>query len=76
MAGILLTMNAEQGVQTLQIVRPRGAIPVHFNDYTVFKEPRRVFERAVEEATLATEVHYLDHGDTYRFELEAARQQR
>jgi L-ascorbate metabolism protein UlaG (beta-lactamase superfamily) len=74
-AGILLTMNADQGIRLLQIVRPRAAIPIHYNDYTVFKEPREVFERAVAAASLATEVHYLDHGDTHRFEVKALRRQ-
>jgi L-ascorbate metabolism protein UlaG (beta-lactamase superfamily) len=37
--GIMVTMDGEQGVQTLQIVNPRRAIPIHYNDYDVFKSP-------------------------------------
>jgi L-ascorbate metabolism protein UlaG (beta-lactamase superfamily) len=28
--GILLTMDAEQGVEVLQIVKPKRAIPIHY----------------------------------------------
>jgi hypothetical protein len=38
-AGILLTMDGDQGVKCLQIVRPGTAVSVHFNDYTVFESP-------------------------------------
>ncbi len=34
--GMLLTMNAKQGVEMIRIVAPRKAIPIHFNDYHVF----------------------------------------
>ncbi|HVF75783.1 MAG TPA: MBL fold metallo-hydrolase [Acidimicrobiales bacterium] len=66
-AGILLTMDAALGVRALQIVRPRTAVPVHYNDYPVFKSPLADFQRAAAEAGLATELHYVAHGDTYRF---------
>jgi L-ascorbate metabolism protein UlaG (beta-lactamase superfamily) len=67
--GILLTMDAEQGVRALQIIRPRVAVPVHYDDYTVFKSPLADFEVAVTEAgpALTTAVRYLRHGETYRF---------
>jgi L-ascorbate metabolism protein UlaG (beta-lactamase superfamily) len=65
--GILLTMDAEQGVEVLQIVKPKRAIPIHYNDYDVFKSPLSDFQRAVEAAGLANRVHYLSHGDTYTF---------
>ncbi|ARV59553.1 MBL fold metallo-hydrolase [Nostocales cyanobacterium HT-58-2] len=65
--GILLTMNAEQGVQAIQIIAPRQAIPIHFNDYTVFKSPLEDFKRAIAQAGLEDKVTYLSHGDTYNF---------
>jgi len=67
--GLLLTMDANQGVRALQITRPRTAIPIHYNDYTVFKSPLRDFVKAVREAGLERTVHYMKHGDTYRFEV-------
>jgi L-ascorbate metabolism protein UlaG (beta-lactamase superfamily) len=65
--GILLTMDARQGVQALQIIAPRTAIPIHFNDYTVFKSPLDDFKQAVEAAGLAGKVRYLNQGETYTF---------
>jgi L-ascorbate metabolism protein UlaG (beta-lactamase superfamily) len=65
--GILMTMDAEQGVELLQIVKPKRAIPIHYNDYDVFKSPVSEFRQAVEAAGLADRVHYLSHGETYTF---------
>ena len=71
--GILLTMDAEQGVEAIQIINPREVIPIHYNDYEVFKSPLEDFKRAVEQAGLAERVKYLSHGETYNFELPASR---
>src|SRR4051794_6280340 len=38
-AGILLTMDAKQGVAALRLIRPRRAIPIHYDDYPVFRSP-------------------------------------
>jgi L-ascorbate metabolism protein UlaG (beta-lactamase superfamily) len=65
--GILVTMDAEQGVEILQIVNPKRAIPIHYNDYDVFKSPLSDFRQAVEAAGLKNRVHYLSHGETYNF---------
>ena len=62
--GVLLTMDAEQGIEALEIVRPRTAIPIHFDDYTVFRSPLD-FRTLVEQRDLTTDVHYLNRGDSY-----------
>ena len=71
--GILLTMDAEQGVEAVRIINPREAIPIHYNDYGVFKSPLEDFQQAVEAAGLADRMRYLSHGETYRFEVPAGR---
>jgi len=71
--GIMVTMDAEQGVEAMRIIDPRTAIPIHYNDYTVFQSPLEDFKRAVTEAGLEDRVHYLIHGDTYEFEVGIAR---
>jgi len=71
--GILLTMDGQQGVKAIQIIGPRAAIPIHFNDYTVMKSPLEEFMQAVTAAGLDQRVHYLNHGDTYTFEVPASR---
>ncbi|MFF0789088.1 MBL fold metallo-hydrolase [Streptomyces spiralis] len=35
--GLMVTMDAEQGADLLDLLRPRRALPVHYNDYTVFR---------------------------------------
>ncbi len=70
--GILLTMDAKQGVQAIQIIAPEMAIPIHFNDYTVFKSPLEDFQRAVTAAGLDGRVRYLSHGETYNFNVSEA----
>jgi L-ascorbate metabolism protein UlaG (beta-lactamase superfamily) len=70
-AGVLLTMNAAQGVRALQIVQPRTAIPIHTDDYTVFKSPLSEFRSAVDAAShqLASRIQYVDRGETWQFLL-------
>jgi L-ascorbate metabolism protein UlaG (beta-lactamase superfamily) len=71
--GILLTMDAEQGVEAIRIINPRELIPIHYNDYEVFKSPLDDFKKAVEAAGFADRVKYLSHGETYDFEVPASR---
>jgi L-ascorbate metabolism protein UlaG (beta-lactamase superfamily) len=73
--GILLTMDAEQGVEAIRIINPREVIPIHYNDYEVFKSPLEDFKRAVEAAGFQDRVKYLSHGETYNFEVAATRWQ-
>jgi L-ascorbate metabolism protein UlaG (beta-lactamase superfamily) len=65
--GILVTMDAGQGVEMMRIIRPHVAIPIHYNDYDVFKSPLSDFQREIQAAGLADRMHYLRHGDTYTF---------
>jgi len=67
--GILVTMDAEQGVEMLRIVNPDLAIPIHYNDYDVFKSPLEDFRRAVQDAGLENKVRYLAHGETFTFQF-------
>jgi L-ascorbate metabolism protein UlaG (beta-lactamase superfamily) len=68
--GILLSMNAQQGLKALQIISPKLAIPIHYNDYTVFKSPLQDFLATVAAAGLEHKVKYLDHGDTFTFDVD------
>lgn len=73
--GVMLTMDGEQGVEAIKIIQPEKAIPIHYNDYDVFKSPLEDFKRAVEEAGLTERIIYLNHGETYNFEIPASRWQ-
>ena len=72
--GIMVTMDAEQGVEAMRIIDPKAAIPIHYNDYTVFKSPLEDFKRAVNDAGLGDRVYYLAHGETHEFEVSRVRQ--
>jgi L-ascorbate metabolism protein UlaG (beta-lactamase superfamily) len=68
-------MDARQGVEMIRLTNPKKAVPIHYNDYTVFKSPLEDFVRAVEEAGLSDLVAYLSHGEAYDFEARALRRQ-
>jgi L-ascorbate metabolism protein UlaG (beta-lactamase superfamily) len=65
--GITLTMDAQQGVEALRIMKPDHAIPIHYDDYTVFKSPLSDFKEEYAKSGLTTEMHYLGRGDTFTF---------
>ncbi len=65
--GVPVTMDAEQGIEALRLLRPDLAIPVHFNDYDVYREPLDAFRRALERAGMQHQVRYLYHGETHTF---------
>ena len=65
--GVLVTMDARQGVQALRLIGPRMAVPLHYDDYDVFKSPLDEFAAAVREAGLETHVSYVARGDRYAF---------
>jgi L-ascorbate metabolism protein UlaG (beta-lactamase superfamily) len=64
---VLVTMDADQGVQMMKIIAPKRAIPIHYNDYDVFKSPIEDFEQLVKDTGLQDKVTYLKHGETYQF---------
>jgi L-ascorbate metabolism protein UlaG (beta-lactamase superfamily) len=65
--GLTVTMDAEQGVELLETLQPRLAIPIHYNDYEAFKSSLDDFVAAVRAAGRRDQVRYLLHGE--RFEL-------
>lgn len=73
--GILLSMDARQGVRALQIIDPKEVIPIHHDDFDRFRSPLADFARAVESAGLAGRVRYLARGETCSFEVPERRLQ-
>jgi L-ascorbate metabolism protein UlaG (beta-lactamase superfamily) len=71
--GFLVTMDGKQGADFLKLIRPRLAIPIHFNDYDVFTSPLSDFEQEVAEAGWQDRVHYLSHGGTFTFHTPSKR---
>lgn len=64
---VMVTMDAAQGVELMRLVDPEVVVPIHFDDYDVFKSPLGDFRRAVEEAGFAGRVVWLERGEEYRF---------
>ncbi|HEX3244842.1 MAG TPA: MBL fold metallo-hydrolase [Chloroflexota bacterium] len=64
--GILLTMDAGQGVEMIRAVRPKLSIPIHYDDYTVFKSSLRDFQEQVNAASLHQCVQYLQRGEAFQ----------
>jgi L-ascorbate metabolism protein UlaG (beta-lactamase superfamily) len=63
----VVTMTGEQGVKAVEITKPRTAIPIHYNDFSVFLSGLDDFKKAAQTSTARTEFVYLSHGETYRF---------
>jgi L-ascorbate metabolism protein UlaG (beta-lactamase superfamily) len=63
----VLTMTGEQAVRAVEITRPHIAIPIHYNDYSVFMSGLDDFKDAAGKSSANTEFYYLAHGETYQF---------
>jgi len=70
--GMLLTMDASQGVQLTDLIRPGLTVPVHFDDYRVFKSPLSDFLIRAEHQGL-TGIRPIARGDTLDLPLRIGR---
>jgi L-ascorbate metabolism protein UlaG (beta-lactamase superfamily) len=59
-----VTMDATQGVDFLRRSEPRQAVPVHYDDYRVFRDPLSAFEVSAAESGLPTRVTPVGRGET------------
>ncbi|WP_049577502.1 MBL fold metallo-hydrolase [Nonomuraea sp. SBT364] len=69
-----VTMDGEQGANWVDLIDPGTVVPVHFDDYTVFKSPLSDFRDHVEQAGLADRVAYVRRGQTLELSGRRARQ--
>jgi len=65
--GILVTMDSEDGLKMLKTIDPKKAIPIHYNDYDVFKSPIEDFLKEIELNGLQEKIYFLKHGQEYNF---------
>jgi L-ascorbate metabolism protein UlaG (beta-lactamase superfamily) len=65
--GVLVTMDAAQGVEAIRIIEPDMSIPVHHDDYPVFGSSLEDFMREVADDGLAWRVTVLARGELYTF---------
>lgn len=65
----MITMDAVQGLKLVQLIGPELTIPIHYDDYDVFRSPLADFKKKMEEAGLNDKVVYLDRKDEYKFKV-------
>ena len=59
-----VTMDGEQGVDAVRRLSPDRVVPVHFDDYRVFRSPLADFVRRAGEAGYSPRLRQVDRGDT------------
>ncbi|WP_373046712.1 MBL fold metallo-hydrolase [Vulgatibacter sp.] len=62
--GVLVTMDGKQGVEMMKIVEPEIAVPIHYDDYDVFRSPLSDFADEVHAAGLDGHVRWIHRGET------------
>jgi L-ascorbate metabolism protein UlaG (beta-lactamase superfamily) len=65
--GLVVTMDGAQGADLLETVRPRRAVPVHVDDYTVFRSPLSAFTDEVARRGMGDRVRVVERGETVTF---------
>jgi L-ascorbate metabolism protein UlaG (beta-lactamase superfamily) len=67
-----VTMDAEQGVDFLRRLRPRQAVPVHYDDYGVFRSSLADFEEAARAAGMEGLVRSVGRGETIELDTQGS----
>ena len=62
--GLLVTMDGDQGADLVDLLAPPVTIPIHYDDYTVFRSPLGDFLRAVRSRGHADRVRTVARGET------------
>jgi L-ascorbate metabolism protein UlaG (beta-lactamase superfamily) len=65
--GLIVTMDAAQGADLLETIRPANAVPVHYDDYPVFSSSLDDFRRELDRRGLAGDVTFVERGRTHTF---------
>lgn len=62
--GMLVTMDDRQGADLVQLLRPAVTVPVHYDDYPVFRSPLEDFVATWERRGLPGELRLVRRGET------------
>jgi L-ascorbate metabolism protein UlaG (beta-lactamase superfamily) len=62
--GVTVTMDGEQGVKLVDLLSPRLTVPVHYDDYDVFRSPLTHFLDACRRRGLTDRVRTVHRGET------------
>ncbi|MFC3503514.1 MBL fold metallo-hydrolase [Micromonospora krabiensis] len=63
-AGILLSMDAQQGADLVELIRPKLTVPIHYDDYPVFRSPLTIFLDEARRRGLVKTVRPIARGET------------
>ncbi|TDC50392.1 MBL fold metallo-hydrolase [Jiangella ureilytica] len=64
--GVLVTMDHRQGADLVELIAPPITIPIHYNDYTVFRSPLADFIAEVRRRRLPGQLRTVQRGQTIR----------
>ncbi len=62
--GILVTMDDQQGADMVALIAPPVTIPIHYDDYTVFRSPLSDFLDEVRRRQLPGQIRTVTRGET------------
>jgi L-ascorbate metabolism protein UlaG (beta-lactamase superfamily) len=62
--GVLVTMDGRQGVDFVRLLKPSVTVPVHYDDYTVFRSPLQDFLDECRSRGVPSEVRPVTRGAT------------
>ena len=62
--GLVVTMDADQGTALVELIDPTTAIPVHNDDYPVFRSPLSVFVSEAGRRGLGERIRVVAPGET------------
>ncbi|MQW77226.1 metal-dependent hydrolase [Nocardioides sp. dk4132] len=61
--GLLVTMDGRQGADLVELLEPGVTVPIHYDDYTVFRSPLSDFTDECARRRLPTRVRTVGRGD-------------
>jgi L-ascorbate metabolism protein UlaG (beta-lactamase superfamily) len=62
--GVLVTMDARQGADLVELLKPPVTVPVHYDDYTLFRSPLGDFVAEVAARRAPGEIRTVGRGQT------------
>jgi L-ascorbate metabolism protein UlaG (beta-lactamase superfamily) len=60
--GWVVTMDAHEGADLVEVIRPGTAVPVHYDDYKVFRSPLADFRAEVDRRGIGGSITYVERG--------------
>jgi L-ascorbate metabolism protein UlaG (beta-lactamase superfamily) len=61
---VTVTMDGRQATRLVDVLDPRTVVPIHFDDYTVFRSPLGDFDAEMAKAGFASRLRHVRRGET------------